>query len=367
MATPTSTTSLRDQLGELTGAVGRPVATVYLPMPSATEDAAAQLDIRVRNLDRELEEAGAGEDLRRVVADALARHQHADAPALLLVADAERVLVERLLTRPIARELVRVGLAPALLPALRAEQDDLAHVAVLLDREGADVWVRSGVGESEQTTQVKGDTEHIHRGAPGGWSQRRFQQRAEETWEANARNVIEELQQLVDFDRLHQIVVAGDVHAVGAFTDALPAAGRERLIEVDGSRHADPGQFLDAADVAIRTASKDDEVGEIRQLRDELGAGTAVEGLEVLSLLAEGRVEQLFVADDTESDDRLEVPFSVDPFVAGPMAEELDASEHAPATDLAVLMAERMGTAVHVLPSAGARNPDRGLGARLRG
>jgi hypothetical protein len=366
MATPTPT-PLRETLDELTDAVGRPMATIYLPLPSASEDAAQQFDIRRRNVPRQLLDAGADDALAAVAEHALTDRQHSDGAALLLVVDTGGVLVDRTLIRPVSREVLRIGPAPALLPALRAEQDDLDHAAVLLDRAGADVWVRSTLEHAEQTAEVEGDTEFIHRAQPGGWSQRRFQQRSENTWESNASEVVAELLELVDLDRLDRIVVAGDTRAVGFFTEHLPSKSKERLIVVEGSRHSDHDAFLDAADTAIRTAAKEHEVSDIRQLREELATDVAVEGLEVLSLLAEGRVERLFVVDDTESDERLQVPYTVEPLLAGPMAEEMSASERGPAADLAVLMAHRMGTAIHVLPSHGARLPAAGLAARLRG
>jgi hypothetical protein len=366
MATSTSS-SLRDQLRELTTAVGRPITTVYLPLPSATEDAAQQFDIRRRNLPGELADAGADDATVEVIERALADREHGDGAALVLVADAERVLVDRTLTRPIDRPLIRVGPAPALLPALRAEQDDIDHVAVLLDRTGADLWVRSGLGDSEQTARVKGDTEHVARSHPGGWSQRRFQQRAEETWEQNAKAAVDELAELVDLERVEHVVVGGEIHSVSHFTENLPPPVRDRVLEVDGSRHAEHDAFLDAADTAIRTASKQDEVADIRQLREELAVDVAQEGLGVLSMLAQGRVERLFVVDDTEAEERIEVAFTTDPLLAGEMAEEVSADQRGPAADLAVLMAEQMGTDIHVLPSHGARLPERGLGARLRG
>jgi hypothetical protein len=367
MTIPASGPAVRDQLDLLVEAAGRPQVTLYLPTPSATEDAARQFDVRRRHLESELAAAGAPDGAAEVMAAALAAHHHSDGETLLLVADAERVLLDQALRRPVRRQLVRVGPAPALLPALRAEQDDLYHVAVLLDREGADVWVRSGLGPADEHATVAGDTEHIHRGHPGGWSQRRFQQRAEGTWDANARLVVDEVRGQVDLDRVDHLVVAGDERAVGFFVAALPAGARQRMVEVDGSRHADHDLFLDAVDTAIRSAAKQAEVGEIRQLRDELAADTAVEGIEVLSLLSQGRVEVLFVADDTDDDDRLQVPFSTDPLLAGPMAEEAGPAGHGPASDLAVLIAHSMGSEIHVLPSRGARNPHQGLGARLRG
>lgn len=366
MATP-MTSPIRELLDDLIDAVGRPMATVYLPLPSASEDAAHQFDVRRRNVVRHLEAAGVDEPLRSVVDEALTGHHHDDGPTLLLVAEGDRVLIDRALLRPVSAELIRVGPAPALLPALRAEQDDLQHVAVLIDRAGADVWVRSDLGHDAQTAEVDGDTEHIHRGAPGGWSQRRFQQRAENTWESNANEVVTELLDLVDLDRVQRIVVAGDTRAVGFFTEHLPERGKERLTVVEGSRHADHDAFLDAADTAIRTAAKEAEVGDIRRLREELATDAAVEGLEVLSLLAEGRVERLFVVDDTASDDRLQVPFRTDPLLAGPLVEEASATGRGSASDLAVLMAHRLGSAIHVLPAHGARLPEAGLAARLRG
>lgn len=367
MAPRTSTTSLREQLRELAGAVGRPIATIYLPTPSASEDAAQQFDIRRRNLPTELAEAGASEEIAAVVSDALADRQHADGAAFVLVADAERVLVDRTLDRPVSRSLVHVGPAPALLPALRAEQDDLFHVAVLLDRAGGDVWIRSHLGQSDQTAEVDGDDLHLQRSHPGGWSQRRFQQRAENAWEHNAQQVIDELAEMVDLERLDRIVVGGDTRAVGFFTQHLPTASRDRVIVVDGARHADHAAFLDGADTAIRTAAKSEEVDDLRHLREELAVEVAQEGLEVLSLLSEGRVDKLFVVDDTGQPDRLQVPFTTDPLLAGPMAEAMSATQTGPATDLAVMIAQQMGTEIHVLPSHGARLPEAGLGARLRG
>lgn len=365
MATPTRT--VHDQLSELTDAVGRPIATIYLPLPSASEDAAQQLDIRRRNIPGYLADQGADEAMIAVVSEALADLDHGEAAALLLVADSERVLLERALLRPVARELVVVGPAPSLLAALRAEQDDLEHVAVLLDRVGADVWVRSDLGHSDQTLEVEGDVEDVQRSHPGGWSQRRFQQRAENAWEANATEAVGELLEVVDLERVDRIVVGGDTRAVGFFVDHLPTAVKDRVMVVDGSRNADPDAFLDGADVAIRTAAKGREVDEIHQLREELATDVAVEGLEVLTMLAEGRVDRLFVRDDTGEEDRLQVPYTVDPLLAGPLAEEMSATEYGPATDLAVLMAQRMGTSIHVLPAHGARLPAEGLGARLRG
>jgi hypothetical protein len=159
------------------------MATIYLPSPSAVEDAAKRHDIEVGNVFKELAELGVSDQFEEVVAEALAEHQHRDDAALALVATPCEILLAHHLQRPISRAVVAVGRTPRLLPLLQATQCDIDHLAVLLDRTGADVWHRDGVGDPIDTKVVSGQEHHVHRGHPGGWSQRRFQQIAENAWE----------------------------------------------------------------------------------------------------------------------------------------------------------------------------------------
>lgn len=73
----------------------------------------------------------------------------------------------------------------------------------------------------------------------GGWSHRRIQQRAEETWRQNMGELADEL--VAVSDRVDPVLVAlgGDERATTILTEALPQRVRERLRPVDATRAAD--------------------------------------------------------------------------------------------------------------------------------
>ena len=354
------TDATRDDLLDLFRHAGDELATVYLPTVSAVEDARDRLDIRVGNVLSELAERGASPAVVDGVTRALEGHDHAAGAGLVLVASPAGVLLHHPTIRPVARTVVHVGPTPQLLPILRATQADIDHLAILLDRSGADAWTRHDLGEPVAADSVDGDDEHIHRGHPGGWSQRRFQQRAENTWEANAKLVVEEI--VADDDRPEVLVIGGDVRAVGFFRQHLPAD--VEVIEVEGSRAADHDAFLDRVDTAIRSLAAARLVDEIGELRDAVAEGRGAAGREVLMLATQGRIDRLYVVDDTFADDR---PTSRFDFTV-PMVVDDDTPSGeggitmAPSTEGAVTLAVATGAEVIVLPTEVA-----GLGAGVAG
>src|SRR5438067_561092 len=88
------------------------------------------------------------------------------------------------------------GLSPAAVP----------HLVVLVDRAGADVVAFSrraaahGAGGATVTTvgEESGSDPNLRKSNPGGWSQRRYQNRAENLWEQNAKSVADQVASLVD-------------------------------------------------------------------------------------------------------------------------------------------------------------------------
>ena len=340
----THTRQRRETLLETYRFSGPPIATVYLPARSDVADASDRYEIRVKNSLSELAALGAEEALVATVESAVADFDHGDGAALAVVATSDEVIVRHPMFRPLSEPLVTLGPTPALLPLLEATQADLPHVAVLLDRVGADVWYRDDLGAPIATRSVSGEELHVQRSQPGGWSQRRFQQIAENTWEDNAKS---EVSALVDEAPGAEIVVAGgDVRAVGFFAQHLPARLGE-LVTVEGSRAATPEPFLDNADTAIRSIAAERLVAAIGECRDAVGEGRAVEGRETLQLLGQGRVERLFVVNDTMAEDRptASVDFSV-PVVTG------DGDTECPMTEAAVALAVATGAEVTVVPRA---------------
>ena len=99
---------------------------------------------------------------------------------------------------------------------------------------------------------VEGETLHLHRGHPGGWSQRRFQQRAENTWERNATGVAAEVDALAAAVGARLVVVTGDPRAVGFLTEHATERLRRILHHVDGAGRSDTDPFAEVADKVHR-------------------------------------------------------------------------------------------------------------------
>ena len=344
-------------------------ATVYVPTPSTAADAEHRYEIRRKNVAAELERLNAGAAIVSAVTEALVHADHADATARLIVAvdtdGAAPVLIDRSMIRPLSRTSVTVGPVPALLPILEATQADLEHVAVLLDRTGGDLYARANLSSPLAVDEVEGDKVHIHRGHPGGWSQRRFQQTAENTWERNAKDVVDRLAEFHPDTTL--VVVGGDVRAVGFFTQHLPS--RYTVLEVEGSRAERPAPaveaFLDHADLALRNRAAEQMVDELRAVREAVGVGTANTGAEALDMLTRGLASKLVVGNDHSRPDRrtARFDFSIPAFVENwDGLDQVDPTV-APVTDAAVNLAHRLGAEVVVAPWAAMSSFDWGLAA----
>lgn len=339
---------------------GDDLVTVYLPSPSAVADAEQRLDIRKRNVLAELGDLDVDEQIVDRLTTELDGLDHADGVAHAFVLGADGVLLSHEMDRPLAEAVVHVGPCPLLLPLVAATQVDASHLAVLIDRTGADVLLRDGVGDALESFEVEGPDVRVHRSQPGGWSQKRFQQTAENAWENNARTVVEEV---VDEHRdVDLLVCGGDVRAVGFFVEHLPE--HIEVHQVDGSRQADHDAFLDEVDVALRTRAAAGIVQLIDDWQSAAGSGSGSTGLDVLDHLTQGRVEHLLVVNDARDSDRVTSVFDFDQPAHVPDGGDSGTHKVAPVTDAAVALAVATGAAVTVVPDHGAI--DSGLAAILR-
>jgi len=110
-------------------------------------------------------------------------------------------------------------------------------VVVETGRAGADLTAFDG-GTVLATETVDGDTEHIHRRHPGGWSHRRFQQRAENTWEGNAHHVADAVAVLARKVDAELVAVAGDVRAQTFVLGALPTELSDLAVKIEADSPA---------------------------------------------------------------------------------------------------------------------------------
>ncbi|MEZ5295027.1 MAG: Vms1/Ankzf1 family peptidyl-tRNA hydrolase [Ilumatobacteraceae bacterium] len=181
---------------------------------------------------------------------------------------------------------------PRLLEIIDDRQRTLPHIVVDADRTGATV-TGFDAGEPTDSTEVDGDTEHIHRVRGGGWSHRRYQQRREHV-ERNAGEVADVVTRMArDLDPV-LIALVGEVRAIQFLHEALDHEFGDRLVDIDAGD-------LDGVSSAVVDQLADRragfQVGILERLRDE----GITDPTEVERALRDGRVETLLVAGPTTS------------------------------------------------------------------
>lgn len=290
----TDVTDLRELVGDGDGTW----FTAVLPTPSRLDDAARRFRITWTNARRALQQRWPADELDRIDAE-IAELPHDGGEALVVVHRADGPTHFEFLDEPVHDAVVAESVAPRLTPLVEARQRTIPHVIVETDRAGADLTAFEG-GRVLAVGQVEGDTEHIHRGHFGGWSQRRFQQRAENTWERNADDVAAAAVDLARSVSADVVFVAGETRARHLVLQSLDGVHDVDVVNVDAG---DPGGI---ADTVVRSLS-DRVASAVTALADEVrsrvSAGTAALATDdVLQHLAERRVEVLLVHDDGSDD-----------------------------------------------------------------
>jgi hypothetical protein len=355
-------------LAELVTAEG-PFATVYLTTEGAVDNAAPRSELRWKQVRDALAEAGADAETLAAV-DALVPDAHHEGQTLAVVAQAGQALHVAHAPEPPTRDVGRWAPLPSVGPLLEWRQMSPPHVVVLADRQGADLfgvrWDRPDVhGEAG------GGEDPLRKVQAGGWSQRRFQQRAENVWEQNAEAVAIEVACLVQRLDARLVVVAGDVRAVSLLREALPREVAELVTEVDGSRSVDGSIDAVAEDAvrAVATVVARDTVSLLEKFREEKGQGDrAADGpARTVEALRGAQVEVLLVHD--APDDERQAWFGPDPTMIGLTADEVEALgatwvQSARLVDVLLRAALGTGAGVRIVPSAG--GPRDGVGAILR-
>ena len=183
---------------------------------------------------------------------------------------------------------------------IEARQRVIAHVVVEADRAGADLTAFDG-GNVLSTETVEGATVHIHRGHPGGWSQHRFQQRAENMWEDNARKVADAITTLANKVDAQLIAVAGDIRAQTFILESLPNDVADITVRIDAGS---PAGIADEVVRLLSTIVAERVTAAAELVRAGLTNDTAsIDTTTIIGALREGRVDTLLVHDDATSSD----------------------------------------------------------------
>ncbi len=294
---------------------GGPFLTAIVPARSDVADASERLRIQTGNALRDAPSEWS-DDVEAMEAEIGALH-HGDGAALIAIRRRGGPTFYEFVADAVHRASVSVGPLPRLAPLLEARQRTIAHVVVETDLSGADITAFDG-GEVVTRQQVEGDTTYIHRGHPGGWSQRRFQQRAENTWDDNAREVSESVRAMVDSVGARLTLVTGPTRAQSMLVSLLEL----QRVAVRAIEAGDPDGMADEIVRHVADLHASDTVAVLDDAKERI-EHRADSARHVESALAEGRVQTLLVHDSDEptsaGEDRL-----IDRCIAAALATDAD-------------------------------------------
>lgn len=345
-----------------------PIVSVYIVTPGAIPNAQQELALRWRGIRHDLAEAGAPQAALAAVGEAL-EGAHMAGDALVVIAGPNGPLYTAHLPDLPGGDLALVGPLPHLTPLLAATQRLLPHIVMVTDRLGAEIVVVKP-DALDLHAAVVGESEFITKAAPGGWSQRRYQQRAENTWQANAGEVADRLTRLVDAHAPRVVVMCGDVRAVQFLRDQVPPRVAALLREVEGEYgDVNPALRLASRIVAEMTEAETSEIIEAYQREHAQGDLATAGPDDTLHALNRGQVRTLLI-DPSRLVDRL-AWFGPEPNHVAASAKALRTAgvadpRRARLDDIAIRAALGTGASVRVSPPGATALPPSGIAALLR-
>ncbi|KQR11003.1 hypothetical protein [Cellulomonas sp. Leaf334] len=285
-----------------------PFTTVYLDATRTGANADAEAADRWRAVRRALERDGASAGVLDDIAELVSVPTGVRGPhGRVVVADAEGVVVDRVLSEPPAQSYAVFGPAPALLPAVRAADETVTYLLVAVDRNGADLtWAAGGTVRTEggpETETVDGGHDDVHKTREGGLD-RRSQTRAEDSWGRNAEAVAAVLDKRVAERTPDLVLITGDVRAVSLVRDAVGQPTRELLVDVPGGGRGEglkKGSFeahVAEALAGFRTRRSDAVLDRFREAQGR-GGGAVTALDDVIDVLRRGQVAELVLHVDS--------------------------------------------------------------------
>ena len=349
-----------------------PFVSVALATDTSLDNAAQRSLQRWRPLRAQLQAEGVVDAATLDAVEALVPDAHHGGEGFFAVAAGGEVLLCRALPEAPDRDRATTGDVPSILPLIEHRQLHRPHVIVLADRTGADILALGPHGEGGEVTAGDNDPSDpvIRKTSPGGWSQRRYQERAERTWEDNAKAVAARVADVARLVDPAAILVAGDVRAVAFLRDELDPRLAPLVRELDGTRAADGSDdaVLDDARRQVATVAAEDTVALLEKFREEKGQrDRATDGLlDTIAALNEASVETLLIGQD--ADDARSLWFSADQPLVATSRGDLEAygvatPRQGRVADVLVRSAFLTGARVRVVPRTVVTD---GVGAVLR-
>lgn len=254
--------------------------------------------------------AGAPEELVDQVGRVL-EESRLDGPSLAVYAAASGRLVCIAGPDEVDDELATWDALPRLTTVVRWHQETPPGLLVVIDRTGADIVSGGRTDEPVLESVTESDSHEVHKAQPGGWSQGRYQRRAENRWRAAADEVASRLVEHVDQHETRIVVVAGDGRTVQLMLDQLPPRVQGLVRHASGGAgEGSEGHLDDDTRRWYRTAVAEDLVSVLEHFKEELGRhDRAVTGAEAtIEALNRAAVEVLLVHDTPDDERHAAIP-----------------------------------------------------------
>ncbi|MGN6333468.1 MAG: baeRF2 domain-containing protein [Motilibacteraceae bacterium] len=304
-----------------------PFASAYLDTTHTTPDADTLIDGRWRAQRARLAEQGADEATLAAMDEVVGFDpQHPGPQGQAVVAAGGRVLLVEHLPAPPRREVARWSTVPHLMPLVVQRASVVPHVVVVADRIGAEVTAYGPGGEAHE--EVEGSDLYIRKVQAGGWSQRRYQDTAEEMWKHNADQVAQRVDALVKETGARLVVAAGDTRALVALEEHLGEAAKAVLVRVEeGGRAegADREGLQRHVERLVAEVAAREELALLDRFREQRGQmSRAVEGLAgVVEAARKAQIDTVLLVDRPDSTATLWA--GAEPLALGTSAEEVRA------------------------------------------
>ena len=182
-------------------------------------------------------------------------------------------------------------------PLVRLIDRNPPFAVVLADTNRADIQLfrRAEITRREEIQNTK-----TNRSEVGGWSQARYQRRIDNFHEQHAKEVVEELEKVVNRDRIERVVLAGDQAVIIPLLRAEMSKELSEKVVDTLSLNVDTPEH-EVAEAALEVIAKHDDetdkekVEYLFEVNYEDGVG--VTGFEqTLSALLNGQVQELYLS-----------------------------------------------------------------------
>ena len=209
---------------------------------------------------------------------------------------------------PIEEHWFFLGSVPHLYPLAKVIDQYPRYASVLLDTHRARIFV-FGLGAVERREQVT--TEKTRRNSMGGWSQARYQRRADNIHKDHVKEVVDALDRIVQQDRIQHIIVAGDDVVVPLLRAELPKHLESKIVDVLSlERDAGEDEIIAATLEVLRHKDAETDSEHVQELIGAWqGSGLGVVGPEAtLKALQMGQVEELLITGSPQELQKTKLP-----------------------------------------------------------